>query len=275
MAQAQRSAETRKPLTVQKSAIVRKRGVSGAVPGADMPFVDRAAAMANDDAKAPDPTTPLFPKAAEADSPEPAPGKARSMALDRARGMLGATFVARLSEPDLQRRVMLGAAAAVLLVISGGLAMAVIGDRGAAQTSIASVSEPAPVPAPTPPQEPVVATAQAPADAAVARAAPAPGAAPAETDIVSQFAQTALAALRSPGAAPVQPAAPDAAARMAENNRLYRMVAEAIAQGQSDAYIDRLLNAAHQRGEITVPPGLIKPDGTVDTKTVVALFAGG
>ena len=80
MAQAQRSAEIRKPLTVQKSAIVRKRGVSGAVPGADMPFVDRAAAMANDDAKAPDPTTPLFPKAAEADSPEPAQDAARSMA---------------------------------------------------------------------------------------------------------------------------------------------------------------------------------------------------
>lgn len=271
MAQAQRSAEIRKPLTVQKSAIVRKRGVSGAVPGADMPFVDRAAAMANDDAKAPDPTTPLFPKAAEADNPEPAQDAARSMARDRVRG----TFVARLSEPDLRRRLLLGTAAAVLLVVSGGLAMAVIGDRGTAETAVAAVSEPAPKPAPTPPQEPVAVTAQAPADAVVARTEPAPSAAPAETDVVSQFAQTALAALRSPGATPAQPAAPDAAARMAENNRLYRMVAEAIAQGQSDAYIDRLLNAAHQRGEITVPPGLIKPDGTVDTKTVVALFAGG
>ncbi|SHM68850.1 hypothetical protein SAMN05443432_11216 [Roseovarius litoreus] len=286
MAQVQRSAEARKPLTVNKSAIVRKRVVAESLPGADIPFVDRSAVMGHEEGKAPEPSTPLFPARsepvdasvarAETDSQTRADKSKRRVGLRL--GQRFAPLLALAPEPDQQRRLALGAAAAVLLVVSGALALTVTGDRNTAQTASASVPEASPAPMPT--QNPVAATAQTPPEEALARAAPetTPSAAPvmpAETDVVSQFAQTALAALRSPGASAAQPAAPDAAARMAENNRLYRMVAEAISQGQSDAYIDRLLNLAHQRGEITVPPGLIKPDGTVDTKTVIALFAGG
>lgn len=286
MAQVQRSAEARKPLTVNKSAIVRKRVVAGSPPGADMPFADRSAVMGHEEGKAPEPSTPLFPSRSEpVDSSIARAETDGQTSADKSKGRAGlrlgqrfAPLLALVPEPDQQRRLALGAAAAVLLVVSGALALTVTGDRNTAQTVSASVPEASPAPMPT--QNPVAAAAQTPPEEALARAAPetTPSAAPvmpAETDVVSQFAQTALAALRSPGASAAQPAAPDAAARMAENNRLYRMVAEAISQGQSDAYIDRLLNLAHQRGEITVPPGLIKPDGTVDTKTVIALFAGG
>ena len=286
MAQVQRSAEARKPLTVNKSAIVRKRVVAGSLQGADIPFVDRSAVMAHEEGTAPDPSTPLFPSRSEAvdasvartEMDIPTRADTSKGRVDLRMGQRFAPLLSLVPEPDLQRRLMLGAAAAVLLVVSGVLALTVIGDRNTAQLATASVPEASP--APMPAQNPVAASAQAPPEEALARAAPetAPSVAPvmpAENDVVGQFAQTALAALRSPGASSVQPAAPDAAARMAENNRLYRMVAEAISQGQSDAYIDRLLNLAHQRGEITVPPGLIKPDGTVNTKTVIALFAGG
>ncbi|WP_050774148.1 hypothetical protein [Roseobacter sp. AzwK-3b] len=286
MAQVQRSAEARKPLTVNKSAIVRKRVVAGNLPGADIPFVDRSAVMAHEEGKAPDPSTPLFPSRSEAvdasvartEMDIPTRADTSKGRVDLRMGQRFASLLSLVPEPDLQRRLMLGAAAALLLVVSGVLALTVIGDRNTAQLATASVPEASPAPMPT--QNPVAASAQTPPEEALARPAPesAPSVAPvipAENDVVGQFAQTALAALRSPGASSVQPAAPDAAARMAENNPLYRMVAEAISQGQSDAYIDRLLNLAHQRGEITVPPGLIKPDGAVDTKTVIALFAGG
>ncbi|MHA7852494.1 hypothetical protein [Roseovarius sp.] len=286
MAQVQRPAVTRKPLTVNKSAIVRKRVVAGSLPGADIPFVDRSAVMAHEEGTASDPSPTPFPSRSEAVDASVARAETDSPTrADTSKGRVGlrlgqrfAPLLALAPEPDQQRRLALGAAAAVLLVVSGALALTVIGDRNTAHTASASVPEASPERMPQ--QNPVAATAQTPPEEALARAAPetAPSAAPvmpAENDVVGQFAQTALAALRSPGASTVQPATPDAAARMAENNPLYRMVAEAIAQGQSDAYIDRLLNLAHQRGEITVPPGLIKPDGTVDTKTVIALFAGG
>lgn len=181
--------------------------------------------------------------------------------------------MAQAADPGARRRLILGAAAAALLVVSGGLTFAVIGEQDSAQTAAASRAAKPSVLADVVPSSvekaPVVAASQ-PVPVQIAEPTP-----QAETDVVSQFAQTALAALRSPDTPAAQPPAPNAAARMAENNRLYRMVAEAVAQGQSDAYIDRMLNLAHQRGEITVPPGLIKPDGTVDTQTVVALFAGG
>lgn len=94
-----------------------------------------------------------------------------------------------------------------------------------------------------------------------------------EEALVARITEGTLAALRSKQAAgsaapaPAQPAAVDGSA-------LYKMVRSAAAQGQSEAYIDQLVNSAYERGEITVPAGLIGAGGRVDTATLLALFTG-
>jgi len=51
---------------------------------------------------------------------------------------------------------------------------------------------------------------------------------------------------------------------------LHGLVAEALRQGQSDAGIDALVNAAVTAGEIKVPSALVTPDGRVDTHVLLA-----
>ncbi len=298
MAQAQRSAVTRKPLTVKKSATVRRRIVAGHVSGVEMPSAERMAVMPDPDRDAPEAPQTQFAVDVEAAAAAPAALRQRldgllraatagaeagaeigaetgTRAIARSRARL-APLLALAFDPDARRKLLLGVAAVLLLVVSGGLAFAVFGERTTAQTAVAAL--PVAPALPAPPQDPNGVAAPSPVADGLAISAPAPSAGQGmhpEGDVVSQYAQAALAALRNPGAASMPPPAPDAVARMAENNRLYRMVAEAISQGQSEDYIDRMVNLAHQRGEITVPPALIKADGTVDTKTVVALFAGG
>jgi len=294
MAQAQRSAVTRKPLTVKKSATVRRRIVAGHVSGVEMPSAERMAVMPDPDRDAPEAPQTQFAVDVEVEAAAPAAlrqrldgllraatagaevgAKTGTRAIARSRARL-APLLVQAFDPDARRKLLLGVAAVLLLVVSGGLAFAVFGERTTAQTAVAAL--PVAPALPVPPQDPSGVAAPVPVADGLAISAPAPSAGQGmhpEGDVVSQYAQAALAALRNPGAASMPPPAPDAAARMAENNRLYRMVAEAISQGQSEDYIDRMVNLAHQRGEITVPPALIKADGTVDTQTVVALFAGG
>lgn len=53
--------------------------------------------------------------------------------------------------------------------------------------------------------------------------------------------------------------------RGATDDALHRMLARALAQGQSDAYIDAVLNGAAARNLFVVPEQLQTPDGGVDT----------
>ena len=51
---------------------------------------------------------------------------------------------------------------------------------------------------------------------------------------------------------------------------LETLVVQALRQGQSDSYIDALLNEAAGRGDIAVPQALITSEGRVDTATLLA-----
>lgn len=62
--------------------------------------------------------------------------------------------------------------------------------------------------------------------------------------------------------APVQPTA--------RATGLQALVAQALREGQSDSYIDALVNEAAGRGDITVPKALVTNEGRVDTATILA-----
>ncbi len=51
---------------------------------------------------------------------------------------------------------------------------------------------------------------------------------------------------------------------------LRTLVAQALREGQSDSYIDALVNEAAGRGDITVPKALVTNEGRVDTATILA-----
>lgn len=100
------------------------------------------------------------------------------------------------------------------------------------------------------------------------------GAGSGEDALVARITAGTLAALRSKQAEP-GPATPAAApAAPAEGTALFKMVMTAAAQGQSEAYIDQMVNGAYARREITVPASLIDASGRVDTATLLALFVG-
>jgi len=122
----------------------------------------------------------------------------------------------------------------------------------------------------------VAAVHPSPASVEAAPAADTPALAAAATgagdDIMSKITAGTLAALRSP--APTAAAQTDTGgqAPQAGGGALYQLVMTAHAQGQSPAYIDQMLNAAYQRGQISVPEGLVRADGRVDTTTILSLF---
>lgn len=55
---------------------------------------------------------------------------------------------------------------------------------------------------------------------------------------------------------------------------IFDLVVEALAEGRSDAELDQILNESYAAGRVTVPSSLILADGRVDSKTILALFAG-
>lgn len=99
---------------------------------------------------------------------------------------------------------------------------------------------------------------------------------------------TALAAAVAAAGAPADPAADDQMAAMTANvlaslgsgnapapastggSDLQGLVAQALRQGQSDAYIETLLNEAAATGRVAVPEALMSADGKVDTRTLLA-----
>lgn len=58
-------------------------------------------------------------------------------------------------------------------------------------------------------------------------------------------------------------------ARAQETPTLDVAIAQALRHGQSDAYLDELLNEARDSGQIAIPSGMIRSDGSVDTATLL------
>lgn len=56
----------------------------------------------------------------------------------------------------------------------------------------------------------------------------------------------------------------------AQGDPLQILIAKALMAGESDAYIDALLNEAAGRGEIAVPRALVTADGRVDTHVILS-----
>lgn len=51
---------------------------------------------------------------------------------------------------------------------------------------------------------------------------------------------------------------------------LQRMIAGALEAGQSNQFVDALLNTAHAKGEITVPPALMTGAGAINTELLLS-----
>lgn len=78
----------------------------------------------------------------------------------------------------------------------------------------------------------------------------------------TQAALSGIAAITGHSAAPAQPLVPA--------DGLQTIVAQALKEGQSDAYIDALLNEAAAAGSLSVPEMLVTSDGRVDTAVLLA-----
>ena len=75
---------------------------------------------------------------------------------------------------------------------------------------------------------------------------------------------TDVATLPALPAAPA-PTAPQPQAAMPVGTALESMVLGALQQGQSEGYIDALVNDAAKKGKVEVPQGLVTAEGRVDT----------
>ncbi|WP_241479047.1 hypothetical protein [Leisingera sp. ANG-M1] len=162
----------------------------------------------------------------------------------------------------------LGLAAAGLAVASAMLLYFQFGGDAPADATVENALAVQPAAA----AEPAAADTDVPAGAAAAAGLEAAGSS-GEDALVARITAGTLAALRSKQAEPGA-AAEAAPAVSAESTALFKMVMTAAAQGQSEAYIDQLVNGAYERQEITVPASLIGADGRVDTATLLALFVG-
>lgn len=143
--------------------------------------------------------------------------------------------------------------------------------------TIAAVERPAPL-APTLPGAVAAPMVQQAAPVAIG-AASAPGFATDNTDLTAMSAMV----LADLGVTPAAPQPMDAAtAGILANIRavtgqaatpasgLQALVVQALREGQTDAYIDALVNEAAGRGAVTVPKALVTNDGRVDTATMLA-----
>ncbi len=133
------------------------------------------------------------------------------------------------------------------------------------------VSEPQPVIAVS-----AAALAPVPAAADVATPASQPVTPEKSDDIMSLLTTGTLAALRSHSGdeKPAETTSTHSPEHVAAVTNIYVLVTTAVAQGQSDAEIDRMLNRSFAAGEIDVPPGLVGADGHVDSATILSLFVG-
>ncbi|NCO85916.1 MAG: LysM peptidoglycan-binding domain-containing protein [Rhodobacterales bacterium] len=92
-----------------------------------------------------------------------------------------------------------------------------------------------------------------------------PQSAPASDDPMFSMTANVLSSIRAvtgDDSAPSVPVTPE--------NALQALVVAALREGQSDAYIDALLNEAASRGDISVPRILVTAEGRVDTTVLLA-----
>lgn len=66
---------------------------------------------------------------------------------------------------------------------------------------------------------------------------------------------------------------PATAPETSDEPGISQLVSEALGHGQSDSYIDELLNEAADKGLIAVPPALRTSEGRVDTTTLISELA--
>lgn len=175
------------------------------------------------------------------------------------------------SATNPKQPLMLVAAGAALVLVLGVVAL----QFGGASEEAESTAE-APAPVSSPVDITKVTPKPAPVEAAPVTAAPVP-AAEEMTDgekMIAKMTAGTLAALRGQGNAQTapEPTPAQAAADAAAVSVLYNMVVTAVSQGQSEAYIDQLVNEAYANGEIAVPAGLIGANGRVDTQSILSLF---
>lgn len=70
-----------------------------------------------------------------------------------------------------------------------------------------------------------------------------------------------------------EPSPPSAERPTAEHGMLEKMVINAMNQGQSNEYIDALVNHAAETGQVEVPGSLVTADGRVDAATLLTVLA--
>jgi nucleoid-associated protein YgaU len=93
--------------------------------------------------------------------------------------------------------------------------------------------------------------------------------APASDPLVNSAALATQPALP----APALPTAPQIPAAMPVGPALESMVLGALQQGQSEGYIDALVNDAAKKGKVEVPQGLVTAEGRVDTALLLSALS--
>lgn len=93
--------------------------------------------------------------------------------------------------------------------------------------------------------------------------------APASDPLVNSAALATQPALP----APALPTAPQIPAAMPVGPALESMVLGALQQGQSEGYIDALVNDAAIKGKVEVPQGLVTAEGRVDTALLLSALS--
>jgi nucleoid-associated protein YgaU len=93
--------------------------------------------------------------------------------------------------------------------------------------------------------------------------------APASDPLVNSAALATQPALP----APALPTAPQIPAAMPVGPALESMVLGALQQGQSEGYIDALVNDAAKEGKVEVPQGLVTAEGRVDTALLLSALS--
>lgn len=93
--------------------------------------------------------------------------------------------------------------------------------------------------------------------------------APASDPLVNSAALATQPALP----APALPTAPQTPAAMPVGPALESMVLGALQQGQSEGYIDALVNDAAKKGKVEVPQGLVTAEGRVDTALLLSALS--
>lgn len=215
--------------------------------------VERQAKAARSDQEAAPKAVP-FPKQARIhETPQPA------AAFGPATGKMGVS----------QNSVLIIAAAAVGIVILGLVGLGVAGSDGpqatASLTATAEVGD----------ASSAIGTVTASQTALQVTKAAETSVEPlsASDQMIAKMTAGTLAALRGKPASEASTPEPAAtAAETAAVSALYNLVITAVSQGQSETYIDQLVNDAYANAQIAVPKGLILADGRVDTKAILALF---